>query len=131
MEFVNSIARIVHLEVTLHGGFPNKNIGDAFLLVWKLPDMPKPGESGAGVYVVITVSLRDLVIHIHVIRSFYCVIFVVMTGCCITYKHRSFRQLTGYCLCGPHEHPLLVVCSCITLVPTLIVVGICVRLLVL
>jgi class 3 adenylate cyclase len=33
MEFVNSIARIVHMEVSLHGGFPNKNIGDAFLLV--------------------------------------------------------------------------------------------------
>ena len=37
MEFVNSIAKIVHMEVSLHGGSPNKNIGDAFLLVWKLP----------------------------------------------------------------------------------------------
>ena len=37
MEFVNTIARIVHMEVSLHGGSPNKNIGDAFLLVWKLP----------------------------------------------------------------------------------------------
>ena len=37
MEFVNSIAKIVHMEVSLHGGAPNKNIGDAFLLVWKLP----------------------------------------------------------------------------------------------
>ena len=36
MEFVNSIARIVHMEVSLHGGFPNKNIGDAFLLVMPL-----------------------------------------------------------------------------------------------
>lgn len=54
MEFVNSIAKIVHMEVSLHGGSPNKNIGDAFLLVWKLPrgftsrdipriqDLPKP-----------------------------------------------------------------------------------------
>ena len=33
MEFVNSIARIVHMEVSLHGGAPNKNVGDAFLLV--------------------------------------------------------------------------------------------------
>ena len=33
MEFVNSIAKIVHMETSLHGGFPNKNIGDAFLLV--------------------------------------------------------------------------------------------------
>lgn len=47
MEFVNNIAKIVHMEVSLHGGAPNKNIGDAFLLVWKLPkgftsrDIPK------------------------------------------------------------------------------------------
>lgn len=44
MEFVNSIAKIVHMETSLHGGFPNKNIGDAFLLVraplshYKLPN---------------------------------------------------------------------------------------------
>lgn len=25
------------LQVALHGGAPNKNIGDAFLLVWKFP----------------------------------------------------------------------------------------------
>ncbi len=37
MEFVKSIAEIVHQEVALHDGSPNKNIGDAFLLVWKLP----------------------------------------------------------------------------------------------
>lgn len=40
MEFVNSIAKIVHKEVALHGGAANKNIGDAFLLVWKLPGSP-------------------------------------------------------------------------------------------
>ena len=38
MEFVNSIAKIVHTEVARHGGSANKNIGDAFLLVWKFPD---------------------------------------------------------------------------------------------
>ena len=38
MGFVNTIAKIVHREVSLHGGAPNKNIGDAFLLVWKFPD---------------------------------------------------------------------------------------------
>lgn len=37
MEFVNSIAKIVHMEVSLHGGAANKNMGDAFLLVWKFP----------------------------------------------------------------------------------------------
>lgn len=37
MEFVNTIARIVHTSVAVHGGAANKNIGDAFLLVWKMP----------------------------------------------------------------------------------------------
>lgn len=37
MEFVNSIAKIVHTAVALHGGAANKNIGDAFLTVWKFP----------------------------------------------------------------------------------------------
>ena len=36
MEFVNTIGKIVHMEVHLHGGSANKNIGDAFL-VWKFP----------------------------------------------------------------------------------------------
>lgn len=35
MSFVNTIAEIVHSEVHLHDGAANKNIGDAFLLVWK------------------------------------------------------------------------------------------------
>jgi hypothetical protein len=37
MEYVNTIAHIVHTAVILHGGAANKNIGDAFLLVWKMP----------------------------------------------------------------------------------------------
>lgn len=44
MEFVNQIARIVHLEVARHGGSANKNIGDAFLLVWKFPDWVRPQD---------------------------------------------------------------------------------------
>jgi len=39
MEYVNSIGKIVHAEVSMHGGSANKNIGDAFLLVWKFPEM--------------------------------------------------------------------------------------------
>lgn len=35
MRFVNSIAEIVHSEVDKYGGSSNKNLGDAFLLVWK------------------------------------------------------------------------------------------------
>ncbi|CAD8094231.1 unnamed protein product [Paramecium sonneborni] len=39
MVFVNEIAEIVHFTVDNYGGSANKNIGDAFLLVWKYPDM--------------------------------------------------------------------------------------------
>lgn len=35
MVFVNEIAEIVHGLVDAYGGSANKNIGDAFLLVWK------------------------------------------------------------------------------------------------
>jgi hypothetical protein len=35
MMFVNEIAEIVHGTVDHYNGSPNKNIGDAFLLVWK------------------------------------------------------------------------------------------------
>jgi class 3 adenylate cyclase len=37
MVFVNEIGAIVHRAVHEFGGAANKNIGDAFLLVWKLP----------------------------------------------------------------------------------------------
>jgi class 3 adenylate cyclase len=37
MEYVNTIAHIVHTAVAARGGAANKNIGDAFLLVWKMP----------------------------------------------------------------------------------------------
>ncbi len=36
MIFVNTIAEVVHGNVDKYGGAANKNIGDAFLLVWKL-----------------------------------------------------------------------------------------------
>jgi len=37
MVFVNEIASIVHGHVDYFTGSTNKNIGDAFLLVWKIP----------------------------------------------------------------------------------------------
>lgn len=39
MTFVNRIASIVHTNVVKFGGSPNKNIGDAFLFVWKLASL--------------------------------------------------------------------------------------------
>ena len=38
MMFVNKIGEIVHSSVFRYGGSANKNIGEAFLLVWQLPD---------------------------------------------------------------------------------------------
>ena len=35
MKLVNTIAEIVHFEVDKYAGSSNKNLGDAFLLVWK------------------------------------------------------------------------------------------------
>ena len=35
MTYVNSVAEITHSMVDRYGGSANKNIGDAFLLVWK------------------------------------------------------------------------------------------------
>ena len=39
MVFVNTIADIVHRAVKENEGAPNKNIGSAFLLVWRMSDM--------------------------------------------------------------------------------------------
>jgi class 3 adenylate cyclase len=38
MTFVNSIARIVHGEVSRWGGQCNRNLGNAFLMVWRIGD---------------------------------------------------------------------------------------------
>ena len=38
MTFVNNVARIVHNEVTRWGGMCNKNLGNAFLMVWRIGD---------------------------------------------------------------------------------------------
>lgn len=38
MTFVNEIAHVVHHTVDHHLGNANKNIGDAFLIVWKFPE---------------------------------------------------------------------------------------------
>lgn len=47
MQFVNEIAEIVHNIVNEHQGAANKNIGEAFLLVWKIPQTCSlPGADG-------------------------------------------------------------------------------------
>jgi class 3 adenylate cyclase len=51
MIFVNEIAEIVHSIAYLYSGSPNKNIGDAFLLVWKFPQYMKPNSNRTTTYV--------------------------------------------------------------------------------
>jgi class 3 adenylate cyclase len=48
MVFVNEIAQIVHGIVDKYQGAANKNIGDAFLLVWKLDDSDIDYEDSEG-----------------------------------------------------------------------------------
>lgn len=38
MVFVNNIGQVVHTIVDRFAGAANKNIGDAFLLVWKIKE---------------------------------------------------------------------------------------------
>ena len=38
MPFVNKVASLVHSIVNYHQGAANKNIGEAFLMVWKIPE---------------------------------------------------------------------------------------------
>ena len=38
MSYVNQIAEVTHSMVDRYGGSANKNIGEAFLLVWKYHD---------------------------------------------------------------------------------------------
>lgn len=45
LTFVNKISKVVHDVAMTWGGAPNKNLGDAYLLTWRLND---PDEVGGG-----------------------------------------------------------------------------------
>jgi hypothetical protein len=49
MLFVNNIAAIVHSMVDRYAGAANKNIGDAFLLVWKMDSKKYTMQSDSSV----------------------------------------------------------------------------------
>ena len=49
MVFVNKIGEVVHSTVDKYAGTANKNIGDAFLLVWKFPEEEQRSASEAQV----------------------------------------------------------------------------------
>ena len=57
MIFVNQIAEIVHSIAYLYSGSPNKNVGDAFLLVWKFPQYVKLNPGRTSTYVQQTADM--------------------------------------------------------------------------
>ena len=52
MVFVNQIASIVHYATNKYAGAANKNVGDAFLLVWRLT--PEDSRNGLASGVAVT-----------------------------------------------------------------------------
>ncbi|GIM03026.1 hypothetical protein Vretimale_7833 [Volvox reticuliferus] len=100
MEFVNSIAHIVHTSVSTHGGAPNKNIGDAFLLVWKFPK---------------AVQLRDIssVTRDKCVGAFACVHVRMCAYVCVCTRERE-RECVCVCvrMCM-HECVRVCVCVCV------------------
>ena len=63
MTYVNSVAEITHSMVDRYGGAANKNIGDAWLLVWKFADPEEIEKMDArGYYTSEEVSLENQVL---------------------------------------------------------------------
>jgi class 3 adenylate cyclase len=60
MVFVNKIADIVHTICDKHLGAANKNIGDAFLLVWKLPHWARRQHLDDMQMSILITSMNDL-----------------------------------------------------------------------
>lgn len=94
MTFVNKIAAIVHINIVKFGGSNNKNIGDAFLFVWKLASFT---EAPAFAY-----RLQDFMRKKHDLNddekgivkmigdlSVYCVIKIIA-------KIHSYKQILHY-----------------------------------
>ena len=74
MEFVNAIGKIVHTETHLHAGSANKNIGDAFLLVWKFPANVRLSdvENPAGAKADATLAMQTVAVRTYVALCPWC-----------------------------------------------------------
>lgn len=68
--FVNRIAEIVHKSVDKFGGATNKNIGDAFLNVWKFPEFSPKNE----VYEICPTNIYSQIVADKAVLSFLYVI---------------------------------------------------------
>ena len=60
MIFVNQIGEIVHNVVDFYSGAPNKNIGDAFLLVWKFEEKDIVRDSKGDLFLMQTNQVQQL-----------------------------------------------------------------------
>ena len=60
MLFVNQIGEIVHNVVDSYSGAPNKNIGDAFLLVWKFDEKDIVREPSGELFLMQTTRVQQL-----------------------------------------------------------------------
>lgn len=58
MLFVNQIGEIVHNVVDSYSGAPNKNIGDAFLLVWKFDEKDIVREPSGELFLMQTTRVQ-------------------------------------------------------------------------
>jgi class 3 adenylate cyclase len=65
MIFVNTVAKYVHNSVTFYHGSPNKNIGDVFLLCWRLNDWDQEYDEESNGYVVADEALKSFIQIIH------------------------------------------------------------------
>ena len=69
MVFVNQIAEIVHMEVDKYGGSANKNIGDAFLLVWKYDNENRSSHSDSILADMALFSFLKIIAKINKVQS--------------------------------------------------------------
>merc|ERR1719238_1923572 len=60
MVFVNTVGGIVHACVHRWGGVANKNIGDAFLMLWKMPEATEEKGRNAKVMLDVATQSSDL-----------------------------------------------------------------------
>ena len=65
MIFVNTIARYVHNAVQFCHGSPNKNIGDVFLLCWRMNDWDQEWDPSSLGYVLADEALKSYIQIIH------------------------------------------------------------------
>ena len=73
MVFVNEIAQVVHGETHEYLGNPNKNIGDAFLLVWKFPD----NEIFAGLNGELTLSKDSYLVNNYAESALFAILKII------------------------------------------------------